>query len=148
MKTQVAIIGAGPSGLLLCRLLRLQGIDTVVLECRDREYVEGRIRAGVLEQGTVKLLREARVNDRMDREGIIHHGFSVSFAGRQERVDLSGHMSHRPENLISDYQKPTSFLILASNANVEIRTGQTANRKKQSRRDGQHSSQNATGFCD
>ncbi len=61
---------------------------------------------------------------------------------------VQDNLSHRPENLISDYQKLTSFLILASNANVEIRTGQTANRKKQSRRDGQHSSQNATGFYD
>jgi len=91
MKTQVAIIGAGPSGLLLCRLLRLQGIETVVLERKDRAYVESRIRAGVLEQGTVDLFREAKVNDRMDREGIIHQGFSIAFAGRQERVDLSGH---------------------------------------------------------
>lgn len=91
MKTQVAIIGAGPAGLLLCRLLRLQGIETVILERKDRLYVEGRIRAGVLEQGTVDLLREAKVNERMDRQGIVHHGFSITFSGRQERVDLSGH---------------------------------------------------------
>ena len=88
MKTQVAIIGAGPSGLLLGQLLHLQGIDTVILEARTPEYVLGRIRAGVLEQGFVDLLREAQAGARMDREGHVHEGFTLSFAGRQERIDL------------------------------------------------------------
>jgi p-hydroxybenzoate 3-monooxygenase len=88
MKTQVAIIGAGPSGLLLGQLLHLQGIDTVILEARTPEYVLGRIRAGVLEQGMVELLREARASDRMDKEGHAHDGISLSFAGRRERIDL------------------------------------------------------------
>ncbi|HET8904068.1 MAG TPA: FAD-dependent monooxygenase, partial [Saccharospirillum sp.] len=69
MKTQVAIIGAGPSGLLLGQLLHRKGIDNVIIEQRSEEYVLGRIRAGVLEQGMVDLLREAGVNERMDREG-------------------------------------------------------------------------------
>jgi p-hydroxybenzoate 3-monooxygenase len=90
MKTQVAIIGAGPSGLLLGPLLHLPGIDTVILEARSADYVLGRIRAGVLEQGTVELLREAGVSARMDREGQVHEGVSFSFAGRQERIDLKG----------------------------------------------------------
>jgi p-hydroxybenzoate 3-monooxygenase len=88
MKTQVAIIGAGPSGLLLGQLLHLQGIDTVILEAKTPNYVLSRIRAGVLEQGTVDLLREARAGERMDREGHVHGGVSLSFAGRQERIDL------------------------------------------------------------
>lgn len=88
MKTQVAIIGAGPSGLLLGQLLHLQGIDTVILEARTPEYVLGRIRAGVLEQGFVDLLREAQAGERMDREGHVHEGFTLSFDGRQERIDL------------------------------------------------------------
>ena len=88
MKTQVAIIGAGPSGLLLGHLLHLQGIDTVILEAKSPDYVLGRIRAGVLEQGTVDLLREAGVAARMDREGQVHEGVAFSFAGRQERIDL------------------------------------------------------------
>jgi p-hydroxybenzoate 3-monooxygenase len=88
MKTQVAIIGAGPSGLLLGQLLHLQGIDTVILEAKTPEYVLNRIRAGVLEQGTVELLREAKAGARMDREGHVHNGVSLSFAGRQERIDL------------------------------------------------------------
>ncbi|MFK4133903.1 4-hydroxybenzoate 3-monooxygenase [Pseudomonas luteola] len=88
MKTQVAIIGAGPSGLLLGQLLHNAGIDTVILERQSPDYVLGRIRAGVLEQGMVDLLREAGVNERMDREGLVHDGFELAFEGRQERIDL------------------------------------------------------------
>ena len=88
MKTQVAIVGGGPSGLLLGQLLHLQGIDTVILEAKSPEYVLGRIRAGVLEQGTVELLREAQAGARMDTEGHVHDGFALSFAGRQERIDM------------------------------------------------------------
>ena len=88
MKTQVAIIGAGPSGLLLGQLLHRQGIATVIIEAKSPEYVLSRIRAGVLEQGTVELLREAGVSARMDSEGQVHEGVAFSFAGRQERIDL------------------------------------------------------------
>ncbi len=88
MKTQVAIIGAGPSGLLLGQLLHLQGIDTVILEARTPEYVLGRIRAGVLEQGTADLLREAQASGRMDREGHVHEGVNISFGDRRARIDL------------------------------------------------------------
>ncbi len=88
MKTQVAIIGAGPSGLLLGQLLHLQGIDTVILEAKTPEYVLSRIRAGVLEHGFVDLMREAKVSERMDREGQVHEGFSMSFNGKRERIDM------------------------------------------------------------
>ncbi|NEX62012.1 4-hydroxybenzoate 3-monooxygenase [Noviherbaspirillum galbum] len=88
MKTKVAIIGAGPSGLLLGQLLQRQGIDNVILEAKTPEYVLSRIRAGVLEQGTTDLLREAGAGERMDREGHVHEGFSLSFNGRRERIDL------------------------------------------------------------
>src|SRR5215213_2322506 len=93
MRTQVGIVGAGPAGLTLARLLEVLGIDSVVLEGRSRDYVEHRIRAGVLEQGTVELLREAGVGDRMDREGIVHHGINLQFDGERHHVpltDLSG----------------------------------------------------------
>ena len=88
--TQVGIIGSGPSGLLLSQLLHLQGIDNVVLERRSPEYVLGRIRAGVLEQGAVDLLREAQVNARMDREGLVHDGFDVAYNDQRHRIDLKG----------------------------------------------------------
>jgi p-hydroxybenzoate 3-monooxygenase len=87
-KTQVAIIGAGPSGLLLGRLLELQGIDNIIIEAKSPDYVLSRIRAGVLEQGTQNLLREAKVSQRMDSEGLVHDGFALSFLGREERIDL------------------------------------------------------------
>ncbi|SDK37318.1 4-hydroxybenzoate 3-monooxygenase [Billgrantia gudaonensis] len=90
MKTQVAIIGAGPSGLLLGQLLARQGIDNVILERRSGEYVLSRIRAGVLEQGMVDLLREAGVAERMDAEGMVHDGVELAFDNRRVRVDLAG----------------------------------------------------------
>ena len=87
-RTQVGIVGAGPSGLLLARLLHRQGIDVVVLENRSREYVEGRIRAGVMEPGTAALLDKAGAADRMWSEGLVHDGVQISFDGRMARVDL------------------------------------------------------------
>jgi p-hydroxybenzoate 3-monooxygenase len=91
MRTQVGIIGSGPSGLLLARLLHLQGIDTVILESRSRDYVLGRVRAGVIEQGMADMLREAKVGARMDREGLIHEGINIAFDNRLERVDFPKH---------------------------------------------------------
>jgi p-hydroxybenzoate 3-monooxygenase len=90
LKTQVGIIGGGPSGLLLSQILHLKDIESVVLERQSRDYVLGRIRAGVLEQGTVEMLREAQVGGRMDREGLIHDGFHMAFGGRTKRIDLEG----------------------------------------------------------
>ena len=90
MRTQVGIIGAGPSGLLLSQLLHTQGIDSVVLEKHTRDYVLSRIRAGVLEHGFAALMREAGVGERMDREGEIHEGFDIAHDGVRERVDLKG----------------------------------------------------------
>jgi p-hydroxybenzoate 3-monooxygenase len=90
MKTQVAIIGCGPSGLLLGQLLQRAGIDNVIVERKDPEHILSRIRAGVLEQGTVDLLREAGVGKRLDSEGLPHDGFELAFDGRIERIDLHG----------------------------------------------------------
>jgi p-hydroxybenzoate 3-monooxygenase len=89
-RTQVAIIGAGPSGLLLGQLLHNAGIDNVILERRSGEYVLGRIRAGVLEQTTVDLLDEAGLGARMHREGLLHDGIELSFGGARHRIDLRG----------------------------------------------------------
>ncbi len=90
MRTQVAIIGGGPSGLLLSHLLHMEGIDSVVLERHSREYVEARIRAGVLEPGTVALLREAGLAGRLHRDGLVHEGAGFAIGGRRVRVDFSG----------------------------------------------------------
>ena len=91
MKVQVCIIGGGPSGLLLSQLLHLQGIDTIVLEKYSRDHVLARIRAGVLEHGFARLMREAQCGERMDREGEIHHGFHIAHDGRLDRIDLHKH---------------------------------------------------------
>jgi p-hydroxybenzoate 3-monooxygenase len=89
MRTRVAIIGAGPAGLVLAHLLYLAGVDAVVLECRTREYVERRVRAGVLEPPTAQLLRDIGVGARMDREGMAHDGFSIRFDRADHRVPLA-----------------------------------------------------------
>ena len=88
MRTQVGIVGGGPSGLLLAHLLHLEGVDSVVLESRSEEYVIERVRAGVLEQGTVDLMTAIGVGDRMRREGLVHHGINISFGGRLHRINM------------------------------------------------------------
>ncbi|MEN3609612.1 4-hydroxybenzoate 3-monooxygenase [Plantactinospora sp. ZYX-F-223] len=89
MRTQVGIVGAGPAGLLLSHLLHRAGIESVVLECRSREYVEHRIRAGVLEQGSVDLLRRAGLGARLDREGLRHEGIELRFGGAAHRIAMT-----------------------------------------------------------
>jgi len=88
MQVQVGIIGAGPAGLILCHLLNRAGISSIVLEKHSRSYVEERVRAGVLEQGTVDLLVEMGLGERMQREGLVHNGIEVQFSGRRHRIDF------------------------------------------------------------
>jgi p-hydroxybenzoate 3-monooxygenase len=90
-RTQVGIIGAGPAGLLLSHLLQQSGIESIILERVTREHLEGRIRAGVLEQGTVRLLREIRAAERLEREGLVHAGVNLAFNERLERIDFIQH---------------------------------------------------------
>lgn len=106
-ETQVTIIGAGPAGLFLSHLLDLQGIESVVLESRSREHVERRVRAGVLEEGAARLLRESGLGERMDREGIPHGGIHLHFAGRRFRVDFralcgSGILVYGQQEVVKD----------------------------------------------
>ncbi|MEA2428793.1 MAG: p-hydroxybenzoate 3-monooxygenase [Thermoleophilaceae bacterium] len=89
MRTQVGIVGAGPAGLVLAELLGAQGIESVVVENRARDYVQQRVRAGVLEQGTVDLLIEMGAGERLEREGIVHRGLELRFEGRGHRIALS-----------------------------------------------------------
>jgi len=88
MKTQIGIVGAGPAGLVLSRLLDLQGISSVVLECKTREYIQERVRAGVLEQGTVELLTEMGAGERLRREGLVHEGIELRFNHQAHRIDF------------------------------------------------------------
>jgi p-hydroxybenzoate 3-monooxygenase len=89
MRTQVGIIGAGPAGLVLSHLLHLHGIESVILESRERSYVEERVRAGVLEQGTVDLLTEMGVGERLKKEGLVHYGVHLRFGKRTHRIDFA-----------------------------------------------------------
>ena len=89
MRTQVGIVGAGPAGLMLAHLLRREGIDSVVLERRSREYIEGRVRAGVIEQWVADLLVETGLGERMRREGLVHRGINISFAGSLHHLDFT-----------------------------------------------------------
>src|SRR6202167_2653950 len=88
-RTQVGIVGAGPAGLVLSHLLYLHGIDSIVVENRSRQYVEERVRAGVLEQGTVDLLKETGVGERLQREGLVHYGVNLRFGRRTHRIDFA-----------------------------------------------------------
>ena len=88
MRTQVGILGAGPAGLMLAHLLHLRGIECVVLEARSRDYVERRVRAGVLEHGTVELLKQCGVGERLLREGMRHNGVNLRFRGETHRIDF------------------------------------------------------------
>jgi len=88
LRTQVGIIGAGPAGLILSHLLHVEGIDSIVIETRARQHVEERLRAGVLEQGTVDLLDESGVGERMRRQGLVHHGIELRFNRRGHRIDM------------------------------------------------------------
>jgi p-hydroxybenzoate 3-monooxygenase len=89
MRTQVGIVGAGPAGLLLAHLLRRDGIESVILENRSRQYVIERVRAGLLEQGTVDLMTELGLADRLHREGLVHHGLALRFSGKSHRIPLT-----------------------------------------------------------
>jgi p-hydroxybenzoate 3-monooxygenase len=88
VRTQIGIVGAGPAGLLLSHLLHLQGIESIVLEARSQQHVEERVRAGILEQGTVDLLNEAGVGTRMMRHGLVHHGIELQFGQERHRIDF------------------------------------------------------------
>ncbi len=88
MRTQIGIVGAGPAGLVLAHLLHLQGIESVVIESRSRKYIEERVRAGLLEQGTVDLLIETGVGERLQRECLTHHGIALRFNRLSHRIDF------------------------------------------------------------
>ena len=106
ISTQVAIIGAGPAGLLLGQLLAKQGIDNVILERVTGQYVLGRIRAGILEQGFADLVREAGVAERMDKQGYIHEGFHISNYGQLTHIDLKGLTGGKPWFVMDKLRSP------------------------------------------
>lgn len=121
MRTQVGIIGAGPAGLFLALLFAAEGIDSIVLESRSREDIEATIRAGLLEQGTVDLMVEMGIGERMKREGSVRYGIELRFDGQGHRIDLSelrsntwGHTSRLPLTAIRSTRFASSSAAQAS----------------------------------
>ncbi len=119
-RTQVAIIGAGPAGLLLSHLLHLRGIASVVLEVRSRAAVESTVRAGVLEQATVHLLGACGVGERMQREGLIHHGINLRFAGQTHRIDFQRLTGGRAITIYAQHELLRDLIQAASANEREI----------------------------
>ncbi|WJF91905.1 4-hydroxybenzoate 3-monooxygenase [Paraburkholderia bonniea] len=114
MRTQVAVIGAGPAGLLLAHLLRLQGVESVLIEARSREHCENRVRAGVLEQGTVDTLHEAGLGCRMRSEGLVHRGIELLFEHQRHRVDIAGLTGGRAITVYGQHEVVRDLLAAAS----------------------------------
>jgi p-hydroxybenzoate 3-monooxygenase len=121
MDTQVGIVGAGPAGLLLAHLLHLRGIESVVLEARSREYVEARVRAGVLEQTTVDLLDSAGVAERLHREGLVHRGLELRFDGRGHRIDFAELTGGRAITVYGQQEVVKDLIAARAQAGGELR---------------------------
>src|SRR6202142_3137156 len=120
MRTQVGIIGAGPAGLVLSHLLHLHGSESVVLENRSRQYVQERVRAGVLEQGTVDLLKETGVGERLKREGLIHHGVNLRFGRRTHRIDFADLTGGKGVTIYSQHEVVKDLIGARLQANGQI----------------------------
>lgn len=127
-RTQVAIVGAGPAGLVLSHLLARAGIESIVLESRSREYVERRVRAGVLEHGTVDLLVSTGVGERLQREGMVHHGIELRFDGEQHRIDLTALSGGRSITIYGQQEVVKDLIAarLAAGGRIEFEAVATA----------------------
>jgi p-hydroxybenzoate 3-monooxygenase len=120
MRTQVGIIGAGPAGLMLAHLLRREGIDSVVIELRSRDHVERRVRAGVLEQGSVDMLDESGVGARLRREGLVHHGIELRFGGQGHRIDMTSLTGGRSITVYGQQEVVKDLIRARADAGGEI----------------------------
>ncbi|WP_134704206.1 4-hydroxybenzoate 3-monooxygenase [Ammoniphilus sp. YIM 78166] len=120
MRTQVGIIGAGPAGLMLSHLLHLQGIESVIIECRSQEEIEGTIRAGVLEQGTVDLMNAIGVGERMMREGHFHHGIELRFNGESHRINMSALTEGKNVTVYAQHEVIKDLVAARTQAGGEI----------------------------
>lgn len=122
-RIQVGIVGAGPAGLMLSHLLHLAGISSVLVETRSREVIEATIRAGVLEQNTVDLMKETGLGERLVREGFVHHGFSFRFGGREHRIDLAGLTGGRAVTVYPQHEVLKDLIAARLAAGGDIRFG-------------------------
>jgi p-hydroxybenzoate 3-monooxygenase len=157
MRTQVGIVGAGPAGLVLSHLLHLHGIESVIVEARERKYVEERVRAGVLEQGTVDLLTEMGVGERLKREGLIHHGVNLRFGRRTHRIDFADLTGGKGVTIYSQHEVvkdliaarlKTNGQILFEAENVKIRNFEQAGDRARPRIHFRHNETDQELECD
>ena len=126
MRTQVGIIGAGPAGLLLSLMLQRRGVDTVILESRERKAIEATIRAGILEQSTVDLMIELGVGARLKRDGVVHHGTILRFGGRNHRIDFEGLTGGRVVTLYPQHEVLKDLIAARLQQGGEIQFGTRA----------------------
>ncbi|MEA2215919.1 MAG: p-hydroxybenzoate 3-monooxygenase [Solirubrobacteraceae bacterium] len=127
VRTQVGIVGAGPAGLMLALMLERAGVESVVIECRSREHVEQRVRAGLLEQNTVELMHELGVGERMAREGLVHEGIYLRRPGATERVDITG-LTGRRITIYGQQELLKDLIAARLERGGEIRFGVTGTR--------------------
>jgi p-hydroxybenzoate 3-monooxygenase len=120
MRTQVGIVGAGPAGLMLSHLLHLAGIESIIIEAHSRDYIESRVRAGVLEQTTVDLMSDAGVGERMKREGLPHHGIWLSFGGRRHHVPFTELTGGRSITVYAQHEVIKDLVRARTNAGGQI----------------------------
>ncbi|MBR0649671.1 4-hydroxybenzoate 3-monooxygenase [Roseomonas terrae] len=123
MRTQVGIVGAGPAGLLLAQMLHQRGIDSVVLEARSRAHIEARIRAGLLEQGSVETLHAAGVAGRLHREALVHHGLALRFGGRDHRLDLSALTGGKVVTIYGQQEAVKDMIAIRLDAGLPLHFG-------------------------
>src|SRR5918998_182601 len=121
MRTQVGIVGAGPAGLLLSLMLQRRGVESVIVEAREREAIEATIRAGILEQSTVDLMAELGVADRLRREGAVHEGTLLRFGGRNHRIDFEGLTGGRVATLYPQHEVLKDLIKARLDAGGDIR---------------------------
>jgi p-hydroxybenzoate 3-monooxygenase len=131
MRTQVGIVGAGPAGLMLSHLLHLRGVESVVVDVQSRDSIEQTIKAGILEQGTVDLMRQTGVGDRMMRDGFVHHGINLAFEGGIHRINLTELSGGRSVMVYAQHEAGDRLQSCVSRV-VSARTGGLAGA------DGQH----------
>ncbi|HEY3262149.1 MAG TPA: 4-hydroxybenzoate 3-monooxygenase [Pseudonocardiaceae bacterium] len=125
MRTQVGIVGAGPAGLMLSHLLHLRGVESVVLDVRTREDIEETIKAGVLEQGTVDLMTQTGVGDRLKRDGFVHHGINLAFSGGVHRIDLYDLTSGRAVTVYAQHEVLKDLIAKRLDDGGDVRFGVT-----------------------
>jgi p-hydroxybenzoate 3-monooxygenase len=125
MRTQVAIVGAGPAGLMLSHLLHQRGVESVVIDLRSRADIEETIKAGVLEQGTADLMTQTGVGDRLHRDGFVHHGFTMAFSGEQHRIDLFELTGGRAVTVYAQHEVLKDLIAKRSADGGDLRFGVT-----------------------